>query len=654
MPTQTRSNTSSKKASTTSSSSSTPAPGSTLVEDNEEGVEVGHGSSAQGLEQKHGRTEATVETSNEDDSTDPVQMDIDEDVTQVQEKKKKKKKKDEEGDSETEVQMQLMSRMLEHMNNLGVLIDKLDNRLTCIEERERTKRNHQRDGTSSSHGSNMLSKDRLHTPTRKAHRSALSRSERQPVDEMIRETVPRRKSQSENDSLSDARRPVSRARARRERRRSRATRHSHRESMSRSRSRGSLDGDSVSSTESTQLMQILQTFAESQRAASTRHRDSDEKALTYLAKHRLLSDRTEGKEIQWLLNLNMLREQREWSDKRYCTFLPRLWNPQAKSSITRFFLNLDPSTSRDRIELDKAFIEEFAAGGIAKLLETATHASQPEDSTCKEFLENVQFATRALNKWYPEAVPNESYVIQTLSQRFTSAEMLKRLAYARKRKQNLSLESLEDMVVLADEHDRIERRAGTNRILRINMRMDQAGLAPNHSMSSASIRSIIDDTQSCVAEPSECIEDMLLTMAATETIYSHNGTPTVRALSKVMDRIQRPPPIATLDVKDVHLKGAVCNGPLKNTDNGNHICIWHSLKGTCNLPEGKCRHPHVARKREMCKVDQKETCTKGGYCPYRHRSDEYEVLFYDRRSKKYKKYLWKDRTSPFSMYYKHK
>ena len=98
-----------------------------------------------------------------------------------------------------------------------------------------------------------------------------------------------------------------------------------------------------------------------------------------------------------------------------------------------------------------------------------------EDSTCKEFLENVQFATRALNKWYPEAVPNESYVIQTLSQRFTSAEMLKRLAYARKRKQNLSLESLEDMVVLADEHDRIERRAGTNRILRINMRMDQAG-----------------------------------------------------------------------------------------------------------------------------------------------------------------------------------
>ena len=500
----------------------------------------------------------------------------------------------------------------------------------------------------------MLSQSKHFTPARKFQGSNFSASERQIAEEMERETVPRRMSLSENETQSDIRRTVSRARARRDNRRRRANRRSHRESMSRSPSRGVVDDDSVSSAENTQLMQILQTFADTQLAASTRHRDTDEKALTYLAKHRLLMDRTEGKEIQWLLNLNMLRDQRNWSDKRYCTFLPRLWNPQAKSSITRFFLNLDPSTSSDRIKLDKAFIEEFATGGIAKLLETATHALQPEDNTCKEFLENVQFATRALNRWYPEAVPNESYVIQTLSQRFTSAEMLKRLAYARKQKLTLSLDDLENMAVLADEHDRIERRAGTNRVLRVNMRMDQFGLAPKNSVASTSIRSIIDDTQSCVAETSECIEDMLLTMAATETIYSHNGTPTVRALSKIMDRIQRPPPIATLDAKDVQLKGAVCNGPLKHTCNGNHICIWHSLKGTCNLPEGKCRHPHVARKQEMCKLDKNGSCTSGGYCPYRHRSDQYEVLFYDRRSKKYKKYLWNDRTSPFSVHYKHK
>jgi hypothetical protein len=161
--------------------------------------------------------------------------------------------------------------------------------------------------------------------------------------------------------------------------------------------------------------------------------------LSALTKHKLLADRTEGKEIQWLLNLNMLREQRDWTDKRYCTFLPRLWNPQAKPSITRFFLNLDSTVSKSRISLDKVFIEEYATGGIAKLLNTSTHASQPEDSTCKEFLEDVQFAMKALNKWYPDAVPNESYIIETLSQRFTSAEMLKRLAYARKGKKKLNL-----------------------------------------------------------------------------------------------------------------------------------------------------------------------------------------------------------------------
>ena len=102
------------------------------------------------------------------------------------------------------------------------------------------------------------------------------------------------------------------------------------------------------------------------------------------------------------------------------------------------------------------------------------------------------------------------------------------------------------------------------------------------------------------------------------------------------------------------MRGAVCNGPLKHTCNKSHICIWHSLKGACNMPVGKCRHPHIDRKNELCKIDAKGMCPNGGYCPYRHKSDQYEVFFYDRRSKKYNKYLWNDRVSPFSVYHKQK
>ena len=143
-------------------------------------------------------------------------------------------------------------------------------------------------------------------------------------------------------------------------------------------------------------------------------------------------------------------------------------------------------------------------------------------------------------------------------------------------------------------------------------------------------------------------------MAAAETIHHHHGMPTVRAVSKVMDKMKRAPPNEILNVEDVKLKGAVCNGPLKPTHNKNHICIWHSLKGVCNMPEGKCRHPHSSRKAEFCKSDSTGTCIHGGYCPYRHKSDQYEVLFYNRRSKKYNKYIWNDRISPFSIYYKQK
>ena len=128
---------------------------------------------------------------------------------------------------------------------------------------------------------------------------------------------------------------------------------------------------------SSELMGVLKTFAKTRVFDDTRIRDSEEKALAILTKHTLLTDRSEGKEIQWLLNLNMLREQRAWTDERYCRYLPRLWNPQAKSSITRFFIDLKPEVARDRIKLDKEFIEEFAEGGISKLLNTATRASQP-------------------------------------------------------------------------------------------------------------------------------------------------------------------------------------------------------------------------------------------------------------------------------------
>ena len=233
----------------------------------------------------------------------------------------------------------------------------------------------------------------------------------------------------------------------------------------------------------------------------------------------------------------MLREQRAWTDERYCRYLPRLWNPQAKSSITRFFIDLKPEVARDRIKLDKEFIEEFAEGGISKLLNTATRASQPVGVTCKEFIEDVQFSVKALERWYPKAVPNESYIVETCSERFTSAEMLKRIAYAKRSGTSLDFSNLKKMAQLADDHDRIERKAGTNRILRVQSHADLHYPA----VAEASVRAIIGDTSHVDASLDDCFEEMLLGMAATEAIRSYNGIPTVRAVSKVMDRMKRAP-----------------------------------------------------------------------------------------------------------------
>ena len=653
-------------------------------EDEVNEVTVRHGSSAHGLEQdtdkledKHVEKEKSGDATPKANPTEPNDMDI---VDEQEENKNKDEDKDEENQEENPQVTRIMTTMLSHMTMLGAQLDNLTKKMREMEDRERLRGRDRTDSPSTSlvstppKSEQQIRRARSDSTRRTSHNTNLaldarsnfvkakypstpyvSQSREYSAEIEGQEIRSRRTSLSEIKSQSDERRSASRRREESRNRRRKIREYSTQRSVPRRTSHDSDEENSVASVDSERLMHILETFAETQLASKTRARDNDEKALSALTKHKLLADRTEGKEIQWLLNLNMLREQRDWTDKRYCTFLPRLWNPQAKPSITRFFLNLNSTVSKSRISLDKVFIEEYATGGIAKLLKTSTHASQPEDSTCKEFLEDVQFATKALNKWYPDAVPNESYIIETLSQRFTSAEMLKRLAYARKGKKKLNLLELEEMAILADEHDRIERRAGTNRILRIQMREDNVGHALDYSVSSStSIRSIIDDTRSCVVDQNECMEEMLLSMAATETIHQHEGIPTIRAVSRIMDRMKRAPPIATMNVNDVKMRGAVCNGPLKHLCHKNHICIWHSLKGVCNMPEGKCRHPHVSRKAEICKLDKSGSCTHGGYCQFRHSSDQYEVLFYDRRSRKYNKYIWNDRISPFSIYYKNK
>ena len=426
-----------------------------------------------------------------------------------------------------------------------------------------------------------------------------------------------------------------------------------------------------STQENRQILDILQKLADCQVAnivrgsndddrnaerredMHDRRKSSEEKSLTLLTQHSLLKDRGEGKEIQWLLNLNMLREQREWSDERYCRYLPRLWNPEAKVSVTKYFIGLSTQVSKSRIKLDRAFIEKYADGGIAKLLNDAAYVAQADGVSCTEFLSDIDFARKAMNMWNPRALPSEDYIIETLRNRFTSAEMLKLMKKAQRRRESLNLEDLAGLALIADDNDRIERRTGSDRVLRV--RSVSSNTEPNTNEASSHetwVRSVLQELSHSDTDVDSCCEEMLLSMAAAEYIRVCHGNPSIRAVAKVMDRIKRAPPIGIFDQHEIKEKGAVCNGPLKHTCKNNHICAWFALKGSCTMPEGRCKHKHALRNAAYCLKDRTGECMEGAYCAYRHLQDRYAIYFYDRNIAKYKKYLWNDRISKFSSYHK--
>ena len=400
------------------------------------------------------------------------------------------------------------------------------------------------------------------------------------------------------------------------------------------------------------LLNILEKFAESSRDNSDRTSFNDDKNINYISKHKLLRNKEHA--ISWLLNLNMLSQQRRWSDKRYCKYLPRLWNPEASITITQFFEDLDRSITQNRLELDKAFIEEFADGGIAQIRHKVIARLQPDTETCSEFLTGIKFALRALEKWQPSAVPEETFIVETLADRFTSARMLQLISHnKRSHKQNCSLAKMYEWCRIADDFEKIERKANPTRILRIRHKMHLLGEEDHRAAHEVipDIRQVV--LNSVNADIDEEYADMLLTMAATEEIYKYNSIPNIRSVVAIREVMKRAPPIATYAVDGVKQKQAICNGPMRHTCvDGEHICPWFALKGQCNITNGKCKHDHKPRQPKMCSFQEGATCPHGAYCANRHKGDEYSIFFWNKNKKRYSEYRWKDRKSTFSQYHK--
>jgi len=370
----------------------------------------------------------------------------------------------------------------------------------------------------------------------------------------------------------------------------------------------------------TQLLGML-VEAQSKQAESRaeQSRRTTEKDIKELSQHKLLKNKTN--QVKWLINLNLLREQGEWSNNKYCRLLPRLWNTDAKVSTTHFFNSLTNTVQKNRVELDRAFIEQFATDGLVEVRNIITVDTQKPGETVKEFLEGIKFAMRSLTAWNPNSLPQESYVTQTLYSRITSENMLKMMAYEKRitKTHFVQLTQFDTLALTADEHDKISNKhqASVNKVS--TQSYEQTDSSDMDSLT-AYIYSISQETH----VEDDVMEDMLLTIQARETLLSHNTQLSVNAVAHVKQIVKRPKHIRVEQQHEVTKKGAVCNGPLKHLCDNRHICPWYSIMGQCSLRSGVCKHKHEHRQDTPCTQAQSGRCVHGAYCKYRHPNDTYE------------------------------
>lgn len=312
--------------------------------------------------------------------------------------------------------------------------------------------------------------------------------------------------------------------------------------------------------------------------------------------------------------------------------------------------------------MEKAFVERFCKEEIAHMAAHIGVRQQKHSESNEQFLRSVLRDHKYMMRWRPDNTIPVEFVIRSFETRFVKPKMVEYVfdAFfeARIHGTQVTFPTLVAMAEKADRHDgrmhSIENighlsNGHSVRVARVGRQNDE------HKPMQESIESFV---RQVVLDGSGTHEDELelrvLNVNISELILDARGAPTdqmVRQVRKKMDRSnKRPRPVRKCTREEMKNKDFIATfGKFHNSARceQDHICAFFGTHGHCTAQPGLCAHKHERRLPQMC---PKDDCSSGAFCKHRHKGDQYQVWFYDRKRQVFKCYLWKDRTSSFSVH----
>jgi hypothetical protein len=360
----------------------------------------------------------------------------------------------------------------------------------------------------------------------------------------------------------------------------------------------------------------------------------------------------------------MFGEGRKWTREQYAVTLPLLYtyNRANALELTEFFTALPEYVQTSDLEMEKAFVERFCKEEIAHMAAHIGVRQQKQNESNEQFLRSVLRDHKYMMRWRPDNTIPVEFVIRSFETRFVKPKMVEYVfdAFfeARINGTQVTFSSLVAMAEKADRHDgrmhSIENTGYLNdglpvRVARVGHQTEEH--KPMQESIESCVRHVVRDSAGSYEDE---LEIRVLNVNISELILEARGAPTdqmVRQVRKKMERSnKRPRPVHECTRDEMKNKdfiatfGKLHNGVRCEQD---HICAFYGTHGHCTAQPGLCAHKHERRLPQMCAV---VGCSSEAFCKHRHKGDQYQVWFYDRKRLIFKCYLWKDRTSSFSVH----
>ena len=357
-----------------------------------------------------------------------------------------------------------------------------------------------------------------------------------------------------------------------------------------------------------------------------------------------LADREDA--IQWLYHFRNFSDDRKWTKEQKCTLLPLVWKKDENDERTRrWYNNLSSETQTRYTRLERAFIKKFAEDDIRKHNNMLLTNNQPRNSTCEDWFLKVCKQHKQLRAWAassPELqVVSESYFLGSLQTRFTNNDMITLLPV------KSGGTDTSDEGAPMDERTLLRLCIKADKLTRKRQRHKHRQVEPDKDLDNdIYVRSLIG------LEFSDDGGDEIQREYAAEVYLIDRGVKSLSTtlVARVMDKISPRGPVAQKSLAD--MKSFLNVMHRNHGANSEQICAFHSCKpGGCNRSE--CRWEHSPREAKLCTkgAEDTEACPHGAWCRYRHKDDMYVIWFYNRKSKHFAKYIWRDYKSSFSRYY---